>query len=310
MIGRLRPCSKVCHGSIGPYAQVYCDTCSNLSHEFGFVSRAAVVNDVVTLRWLSHPDTVPLAESRNCLPWRRAKDTTLTGRLTAALSVLATEQKILDDLRDAPSPLMGAMRNRLRPVFTKARELLVSHSFPLVEFDQIASDQVSQESRSPSSLLAATEPSARAYSLVARFVAKHQRAEDEAAAAAVGAWCGRWVYLTDALQDIDADRQTGNYNPFSEAGHVPPPQQLRSFLHDMSSSVQQALRKTSSRLRQRGEALLALLEAEAHWRDKLNCCCCGPCCNTIAIWIGRVCCCGCCCSQCCGDDEDKKGSKS
>lgn len=238
MFGILRPHRGLLeHSERVRHTSAYCNLCGLLSGRYGVRSRMLVVHDIATLWWLlggqANSHAQPLAIG-NCLRGgaRHLRNTGLSEvqRLVAALSVYTLGVKVADDLVDGGGWRARAANRMYGHIFEAARQELADVNFNLGELEDILSRQQAMERAGERDFVAAAEPTAEAYGLVARAIAAACGSSftgDQAQR--VGEGLGRSVYLADSVRDY-ADDLGKSYNPLClSLAHAPAelPQAMR-----------------------------------------------------------------------------------
>jgi hypothetical protein len=306
---------------------VYCDLCAVLSLQYGLTTRPLIVHDITTLGWLLDPmsDTEVVFPRLNCVKGgtrsvkASERQPTNRARLAAALSCYVVAVKIRDDMQDEPSWRTRAVQSYYSTTFAAANRDLQQLAFPLDQLEATLAQQAGIEKHGVEDLDIASQPTGRAYAIVARKLAGTSQTSDGAPnpavvenAALIGEALGRCVYIIDAYRDADADRGA-SYNPLC-CGSNPTDLHLVTRRREARAYVALQLRRVNDAL------MDAPVSQHTRWRaiDRhlrklvglqsttvtLNATCCLPCgdgavtlddkdcCMTI---VGCVCCTACCC---------------
>jgi hypothetical protein len=326
MFGILSPCRQLLSKTDrAGYTSAYCSLCGFLGHQYGLKARMLVVNYIATLWWLLSPHSAEgqaRLRTSNCIRGvgqPRKQSLSDLEKLLAALSVQMVAIKVDDDLSDN-----GGWRSRLarciyQGSFQKARRDLAQTGFDLRQLDAFLSSQKTIERDKEDDFKVASEPTARAYGLVAREIARRCSSKfTPEQAAAAGEALGRAVYLVDAIRDSPQDLGTA-YNPLCLASHSASsdiPQRLRAtvleFVGSHLSCGRQIAMDVAQHLARSWHAVERTLLASAGVRDEksvtLYCGCCIPCGNGAIIadeddchrCAFGLCCSCCCCAYCLG----------
>ncbi len=205
------------------YKAVYCGLCHELGKSFGPFARLTLSYDFAFLslvgmsirqegeacfgkcRCIAHP----VRKQACCLPGK-------VQTFSAAAAMVLFYYKIRDDLADR------GFRKRLRAFlllpyakFVRKRALAVCGQASEVDAAAVRMTEAQQklEAEGCSSVDRAAEPTAAFLSAVlGTFLSG-----DETQAVVLrrfGYLLGRYIYLCDALDDLEDDRKAGNYNPF------------------------------------------------------------------------------------------------
>ena len=202
------------------YRSVYCSVCKRLSREYGFVTRLPLSYDIAFLGLMELSlkesrikvckERCPLHPIRKTVCLRSDKDLDLT----CAASVMLTYHKLRDDMADK-GVLKKAAAMALLPFFKKANRQAEKRYPDLSDKISSAMKQQSEiERRKSDSLDEAAHPTA----LMMQAVFSELAADDEQREklGRFGYLLGRFVYICDALDDLDDDLRTGGYDPLIE----------------------------------------------------------------------------------------------
>ncbi len=243
-------------GDYDRYQGVYCSLCRRLGKRYGLLVRCTLSYDFTCLALLG------MALSEDCVGFRRGRcpyhplrrrlccsDTTYIDYAADAAMLLLWYQ-LSDTLEDGGFwERLGARLFRLavRRSYRKAAALRPAWDAAIAEEMR---RQVQCE-RQFTSLDAAADPTARMLALLARDLSddpRQRRVLDR-----LGYCLGRYVYLTDDLDDWEEDRRRGRFNPYERAHpellrEDPSGQSLRAY-------AQEALQATIAELRRAYELL-------------------------------------------------------
>ena len=198
------------------YYAAYCGLCRAMAKEYGFRTRF-LVNYDMTFLYLLRAGLDPAAETRKC--WCPAR---VCGRKrclcdpegysrVAGLNMILCYEKIADNIRDSGFfKRMGYRFLRLlmkRPYRKAARQY---PTFQALTESRLQDLQRLEEARSPS-IDAAADAFA---SIIAGCAEDYAREEIRRPMQTVLYQVGRFVYLCDALDDLQEDVRGDSYNPF------------------------------------------------------------------------------------------------
>ncbi len=224
MFGYLKPCRpelKVREAET--YKAVYCGLCRELGKKFGPLARLTLSYDFAFLSLLGMSVR---AESEACFgkcrcaahPFRK-QACCLPGEtqtFSAAAAMVLFYYKVRDDLADRGFwkrlaallllPCAKGARRRALAVCEQASPVDAAAA-------RMAAAQQALEADLCPSVDRAAEPTAEFLSTVLG-VFLPGKGEQSAVLRRFGYLLGRYVYLCDALDDLEDDRKTGNYNPF------------------------------------------------------------------------------------------------
>lgn len=190
--------------------------------EFGGLASSFLTNYDATF-WLTLYSALEPAsrqaspERRPCtaVPFNRVKvqPVSLRGRATmAALNLALVEAKLHDDQADGDGRASGLALKTMRSKFDKARAHLLEVGYPLENLSHLGRRQREAEA-SPSTLGRLWQPTADVMADAFGFIAVlTQRAEHEPRLRALGASLGRYIYLWDAVSDLEEDARKQRFN--------------------------------------------------------------------------------------------------
>ena len=199
------------------YQGVYCSLCKQLGRRYGLFSRLTLSYDLAFLA-LFHLSLKPhcagfskgrcsFNPSKRCLD---CKDDALAFAADAA--VLLTYHKLRDNIAD--NGFFKGLPARLLLPFAalaarKARRLCPDVA--AVVADCMARQAALERDNTPS-VDAAAEPTAHLLAALAAWQSPDEEADEHCRR--FGYCLGRWIYLMDALDDLEEDLASGGYNPY------------------------------------------------------------------------------------------------
>lgn len=204
------------------YQGVYCSLCKQIGKDYGQLARLTLNYDFTLLA------LARLAFAEECCGFKNSRcsfnptkkcQQCINGEkelsFAAAAAMVMVYYKLCDDINDS-SFFKGLLKRFLRPFFSlkrkKARKL-----FP--EVDEIIGkamrEQSEVEKKSGAGVDASAHPSAAA---MGKLLSYGFEGEKAAKLERMGYLVGRWVYLTDAYDDMRDDKKTSSYNVFNNIG--------------------------------------------------------------------------------------------
>lgn len=200
------------------YRSVYCGICKQISRAYGQLPRLAVNYDLTLLGvlLLSLTDNQPSDEPDSCILNPFVKKPIVHGgpvvELCAALAVMLAWYKAADQIRD-DHPARGhvwkiifshAHRKAARqyPAYERA---IRDHLGELAAIESGPPDKTAAESFGK--LLK------QIFQMGSSLVVEDERMRQ--AIGLIGQDFGRWIYLMDAIDDLESDCNNGNWNPYS-----------------------------------------------------------------------------------------------
>ncbi|WP_433592153.1 DUF5685 family protein [Nocardia sp. CA-145437] len=257
MFGLLKPCahSAARHG-IDPSAwQAHmCGLCLGLRDGHGQLARAATNTDAIVLEILTEAQQSlpsPRTAAGPCAlrGMRRAEVLAADApgvRLAATASLLLGAAKIRDHVDDGDAHRLA--RRPLTRVSTRWHVRARSAAAPLgLDVEPLIAaieSQLRLENSPGSSLAELTEPTqVCAAELFAHTAILADRPENADALRDAGWHFGRIAHLADALEDLDADRAEGRFNPLSATGTTP--EQAHALVAESNSLLRAALTRVA-----------------------------------------------------------------
>ena len=207
------------------YKAVYCGLCKQLGRSFGVFARFTLSYDFAFLAMLKtalDSEICPETERCACISHPfckriRVRENAAT-QMAARAAMISVYYKLLDDREDEGFfRRIGAVL--LLPFAKRARRKALAFA------DGAAADEAAAKMSAAQGQLeaekcqipdAAAEPTANFLAAVLKNCAA--TAEQAAVLERFGYLLGRYVYLCDALDDLEDDRRRGRYNPFLYAG--------------------------------------------------------------------------------------------
>ena len=219
MFGYLRPFKpdlRICE--FDAYKAVYCGLCGQLGKSFGPVARLTLSYDFAFLCLLGYAVSgeKPVIEKRRCHfnPMRKlpvcAPDSQLS--FGADMAVIMLYYKLIDNIRDGgltAKALCGAGRP---PAARAHRKAAARHPQCEAAIATAMNSQQELEQNRTASIDAACQPTAIAMQTILAELSADTATKR--VLERVGYLIGRYVYLCDALDDLEKDLKTGSYNPF------------------------------------------------------------------------------------------------
>lgn len=201
------------------YQAVYCGLCRQLGKDYGPFARLTLSYDFtfVALLELGLRENFCGFQKMRCPANPLKKKTCIAScegmELVSACAMTMLYYKVRDNLQDSRG-FFCKLKYRLLQPFAAAARRKARARYPQLDaiFDEMMRRQLALEQAETASIDAAAEPTA--YALGEMFALLAADEEKRRVLARMGYLLGRWVYLTDALDDLEQDRQQQSYNPF------------------------------------------------------------------------------------------------
>lgn len=204
------------------YKGIYCSLCKAIGKNYGLLARMTLSYDFAffALVRMSVEQSCSGFKNSRCSfnPAKKCLQCDLDDAdlaYTADVSMLMVYYKFLDNIQDSrgvkklllklASPYFKRIGKKGSARCPEAAEILEKMHFSQLEAEQNFSGNIDQ----------ACHPSAEA---LGKLLALN-KADDVDSFYRFGYMIGRWVYLTDALDDYEKDKADGTFNPFLSAGN-------------------------------------------------------------------------------------------
>lgn len=200
------------------YRAVYCGLCKTLGRQYGPLLRLSLSYDFAFLSILALAVTgeepqfcqercvVHPLRQRNCCRQNRALER------SAAIATLLLYHKLQDDLADGDAGEKARSYGAL-PFVKGAYEKAAAQLPQLAQLiGEQMEEQAALEREHCASTDRASEPSAKILEAVLEELSEEPG--QRRVLGRIGYLLGRWVYLMDALDDLEEDQRRDNYNPF------------------------------------------------------------------------------------------------
>lgn len=216
-----KPQLRVCEYEI--YKAVYCGLCRNLGCDYGVLAKCVLNYDLtfVSLLEMALSDDVPCYERKKCRvnPFKRCtycKDDAKHQQLAAAACVALFDLKVEDNIAD--SSFLKALGFRFVRLFSKVWAKRAYKKYPMLKpiIDDYRQGQRASESDPECSVDKASEPTARAVSRILAMIGCEEKYRF--VLERMGYCLGKWIYLCDAVDDLEKDLKSGNFNALKQFG--------------------------------------------------------------------------------------------
>ena len=200
------------------YRSFYCGLCHNLKQRYGRTAQMMLNYDLtflaLLLSGLYEPDTESF--EKRCIPHPVKKHKLVENEAVdyaADMCVLVSYQKLKDDWEDEKKQTRRAAAAMLRPAYEKVAEKYPRQVKAIEENIRLLHEAEHQNCKDIDYVAGLTGKF-----LAELFVWKDDIWQDELRT--MGFFMGKYIYLMDALEDVEQDKKNKNYNLFSEYGPV------------------------------------------------------------------------------------------
>ena len=202
------------------YKAVYCSLCKYMGKKYGFITRFTLSYDFTFLSLLnmSLSQNVGTAQKGRCVCNPLKKCTYCKGNdaqfsMPAAASVIMVYYNMLDNVADEKG--IKRIAYKVLSLFYSRAHRKAAADFPNVEKavkDYITAQSV-LERQNCDDMDAAADPTSKVLSSIFSMCSDDEN--DCRALMRLGYCLGRFIYLTDALSDLDEDIKKGRFNPLA-----------------------------------------------------------------------------------------------
>lgn len=219
MFGYVRPYNsqlKVCEYET--YRAAYCTLCKRMGKQYGHIARMTLSYDFTFLAVLklALTDSDPDYAKKHCVYNPFKKCTYMLGQdeifdFVAATAVISVYGKILDNIDDSKGfKRFGYKITRV--IFSRKYEKAVK-LYPNVakSIENMLQYQIKVEKTPNVSMDEAAEPTAKAMEEI--FSLCSDSSTDKRILSRMGYCIGKWIYLIDAVCDLEEDIKSGGFNP-------------------------------------------------------------------------------------------------
>lgn len=197
------------------YQAVYCGVCRAMGKRYGQFSRLFLDYDMAFLAMLLAPDDIPCVRGCKGCPLHpiKGKPACEEGpwlETVAGESVILTYWKLRDSVQDSgffKGLVARALSLCLRPGYGKAKR-----SCP--EFDREVISLLDELGKLEMEKTPSIDRTADCFARILRAAAPGEETGAQGRALELLLYhVGRWIYLIDAVDDLEQDRRDGDYNP-------------------------------------------------------------------------------------------------
>lgn len=240
MLGYVRPFKpELKINEFDTYKGVYCGLCKELGRSYGQLSRMTLSYDFAFLAILS----LGVRENggsfarQNCIahPFKKRPCLCANADLSfvTACAVGMLYYKWMDNIADSGFFKRLVYRVTGRPVKRAYRKVVKNYPVLHDILSETVARQQELEATPGCTVDRAAESSARALALIFEELSDDEK--QKKVLHRFGFLLGRWIYLVDAIDDLDDDRKTGSFNPLlnwmkaEAAGADEPEQELKKY---------------------------------------------------------------------------------
>lgn len=202
------------------YKAVYCSLCKKLGHDYGITARAFLSYDLtffVLFKKAVAQEECDSYKSGRCKfnPLKKCNYIVSDDEIlseAAALTIIMAYYKVKDNIDDSKGLKKFLYRMIYPYIKRKYKKAKAKYSDLENLIGECMKNQLAAEQQKTSSVDMAADQSAKALGIVFSYEVKDE--QTRRVCERFGYCLGRWVYLSDAFDDIPKDLKTGNYNPF------------------------------------------------------------------------------------------------
>lgn len=207
------------------YRSVYCGLCHHIKKRSAFMTFSLSYDFVLpSLFSLAFTDIENISfKKKRCLAHPLRKRKVIDGgenmQAVADAAILLVYYKLLDDKTDKDEKLGKKISSSLAlPFAARARKKVLDAGY--LEIDNIIKEKIASLSLCEKKKSDSVYECATIFGelLAEVFSAPVEKESDRRCMYELGYRVGRWIYIADALDDIEKDRRNGSYNPFILSG--------------------------------------------------------------------------------------------
>lgn len=214
------------------YGGYYCGVCKSIGRRFGQLPRLVLSYDAAFLALLLSSFTQGRERvfAEHCVVHPVKKKSVVYQEdgvdYAGDMMLILAYYKLKDDWRDDRNPLAGAGMVLSKKIFKK---LVKKYPDKCIMIKKHLEDQIRLEKEGCASLDQAAEPFAKLMELVALPEDHGLTCEEAEELKRFGYHLGKWIYLVDAYDDLEADRKKGAYNPLLRQFECPEDTSVEAF---------------------------------------------------------------------------------
>lgn len=226
------------------YRSFYCGLCRNLHQRYGRTAQMMLNYDLTFLALLMtglyEPDTN--REEHRCIVHPVKKHLAVSNEAidyAADMCVLLSYQKLRDDWEDEHKQMRRAAAALLKSAYAKAARKYPRQTQAIEKNIRLLHEAERKNSQDIDYVAGLT-----GHFLAELFIWKDDVWKEELGT--MGFYLGKFIYLMDALEDMEQDRKSGNYNIFAKYGTVwgtPYEKKIHAILTDMMIQASRAFER-------------------------------------------------------------------
>ena len=226
------------------YKAVYCGLCKQMGKDYSFLMRMTLSYDCTFYAMLLmslKSSCKGFKDGRcTCNPLKKCKyaiDSDDAFHKAAAFSVVSVYYKVIDDIKDSGF-FKSLLLKVLKPFFSHNRKKAIKR-YP--DFDEIVSEmmvlQNEAENDTDVNVDKAAHPTAKMLAEV--FSLESDDDMQKRIFYEFGYHLGRWIYLLDAVDDLEKDIKKNNFNPFYD-NETKTKRDIQSIIFTLNQSLARA----------------------------------------------------------------------
>ena len=207
------------------YKAVYCSLCRQLGKSYGPFARLILSYDFnfLAMLKLGLQDDCPGFKKARCsfnpfVRCHKLKNKSTDMEFTASAAVIIFYHKLRDNIRDSKF-FKRLIYYMIYPLFALARNKAKKKYIDIDEtINKFINKQIDIENSENPGIDAASHPTSQILSYL--FSYGVEEPSEKRILERLGYCMGKWIYLTDALDDFQKDMKTGNFNPIILSGKI------------------------------------------------------------------------------------------
>lgn len=222
------------------YRGLYCSLCKAMGKHFGLLSRLTLSYDItfLLLTRLSFTGTLPCFEGGRC-PFNPTKKCNYCRnadeelRYASAVSVMMFYHKVRDNISD--SSFFKRLAMYLILPWAKVKYNKAKKMYPKVA--EMIEESMSRQADTEKKNTASTDEAAHASADALGRITAYNIEDAQGDIYRFGYGVGKWVYLTDAFDDIEKDISSGSYNVFVNKYKLTDSELTQEIKEDITGTV-------------------------------------------------------------------------
>lgn len=201
------------------YKSTYCGLCRVMGKRYSYIYKMSLSYDfvfMVLLRLYASPESISFSKKR-CIAHPTKKkvmmDENEALKISADIGVIMLYHDFIDKINDKDG-VKSFLARLLLPELKRLRKKACKNAF-IADFDKTAESKLKRLTEIEKENTTSVDMPAEEFgSLLGEALALGFEGSLYRTAYEIGRNIGKWIYITDAIDDMEKDAKTGAYNPF------------------------------------------------------------------------------------------------